>query len=77
MSKRGSKKAYLHLHRALSYLKEMRDWAAKDKVDAWIIRQALITVLEYDNQAAKAKGVTEDQLEAFDKAVVDELRKET
>lgn len=51
---------------ALLQLKEARAWAVQWKIDAWAFRQALLTVVAFDTQAALDRGVTREALDTFD-----------
>lgn len=57
-----------HLTEALAKLLIIRAWGVNMSIDPWAIRQALITVLAMDTEAALERGVDSDALFAFDEA---------
>lgn len=60
---------------ALLKLKQAREWCIKRKINAWATRQALLTVLALDTEAALSVGVTRQQLDDFDAMADAEVKK--
>lgn len=59
----------------LKNLRDLRAWAYHTKVDPWVFRQGLIMVLEMDTDAALKRGVSEKDLQLFDKGAKSEARR--
>ena len=55
-----------HLLKALKYLRDLRVWGVRRNIGPWAIRQALITVLAMDTEAALERGVEPETLFKFD-----------
>ena len=51
---------------ALKRIRDLREWSAREKVNPWAVRQALIIGLEMDSIAAHEHGVTPRDLSRFD-----------
>lgn len=60
---------------ALVKLKDTRAWSNRWKIDAWAFRQALLTILVIDTQAALERGVTQAALDKFDAGARQEIQK--
>ena len=72
-----------HFWAALVKLRDFRAWTLHNKMDPWSTRQALITVLEMDKDAALERGVSSLDLARFDagatgtaKRMIKKLRRE-
>lgn len=57
---------------AMKRLRDLRAWGVEAEADPWAIRQALLTALRMDTQAALDRGVTRAQLRRFDAGAVKE-----
>ena len=53
----------------MTFIKEMRIWAALNNVDPFAIRQALLTALHIDTKVALARGIKHKDLQIFDQTV--------
>lgn len=61
-----SQKNNQHLLEAMAHLRDYRLWVVKNRVDAWVSRQALVMALEIDTIVATGHGVKVEDLEKFD-----------
>ena len=64
-----------HFWEALRRLRDFRAWTHHNKMDPWSTRQALITVLEMDKDAALSGGVSCLSLARFDAGAVGTARR--
>jgi len=53
----------------MRYIRDLRRWAYEHKVDPWAVRRALVMVLALDTAAALKRGVSSENLEAFDREI--------
>jgi len=51
----------------LKRIRDLRRWAALEHVDPWAVRQGLIIALALDTEAARRRGISREDLEAFDR----------
>ena len=58
----------------LKWLRDVRSWAFKRRLDPWAFRQAMIIVLELDTATAIERGRTPEQLAAFDRVAREDAR---
>jgi len=47
-------------------IRNLRAWALKQRIDPFAVRQALISALEIDEAATLQRGVSKQDLDAFD-----------
>ena len=52
----------------MTFIRDMRAWAALNNVDPWAVRQALLIALHMDTKAALARGIKHKDLQQFDRA---------
>lgn len=55
-----------HLLIALKYLRDLRAWSVTKNINPWVIRQAVITFMAIDTEAALERGIEPDALLKFD-----------
>jgi len=56
----------------MKWIRDMREWAFRNGINPFALRQAIIMALEMDTVAALSRGVKPEELKAFD----DEVRRD-
>jgi len=54
------------LLRVMEKFRDLRAWAVRVKMDPWAFRQGLLLGLHIDTRAALERGVSREDLQAFD-----------
>jgi len=57
----------LDLVKVLEWIKGLREWAVRNDIDPWAVRQGLIIALEMDTYLILDRGIPLEHLKNFDK----------
>jgi len=58
----------------MKWIRDMREWAFRNGINPFALRQAIIMALEMDTDAALARGIRPEALKAFDDEVIKDAK---